>query len=125
MKPFARPCCDARSMASHRSTRGASSLEQSVSTSTSRGTQCSRQSSSSVDAALPFNDEALYAGWCSIGQPNNYHGPGDQERNDLAEGEGGRNYRGGVRTQQDRLRKERQRLRRAEEQHARQQQQLP
>ena len=74
-----------------------------------------------------FNDEALYA--CGragrqqasiVGQPNNYHGPGDQERNDLAEGEGGRNYRGGVRTQQDRLRKERQRLRRAEEQHARQ-----
>ena len=60
-----------------------------------------------------LNDEALYAGWCRIGQPNSYRGPEDQERNDLAEGEGGRHYRRGVLAQQDRLRKERQRLRRA------------
>ena len=122
MKPFERPCCDAPSMASHRSSQAASVLQQSVSTSTSRGMQCSTKSSSSADAALPLNDEALHAGWCSIGQPNDYRGPDDQELNDLAEGQGGRNYRRGVRTQQGRLRKERQRLRRAEEQHSGQQQ---
>ena len=115
MKPFERPCCDAPSMASRRSSQAASVLQQSVSTSTARGMQCPTKSLAAADAALPLNDEALHAGWCSIGQPNDYRGPNDQELNDLAEGEGGRNYRRGVRTQQGRLRKERQRLRRAEE----------
>ena len=80
--------------------------------------------SSSSDVSLPpLDDEALYAGWRRIGQPNRYRGPGDQERNDIAEGEGGRHLRRGVLARQGRLREERRRLRRAEEKHAQQQQQ--
>ena len=110
-------------MASRRSSRGASALERSVATSSQRGTSKFGGSSSSASAAPPLDDEALYLGWCRIGQPNGYRGPEDSERNDLAEGQGGRNHRRGVSARQSRLRKERQRQRRAEQQHAEQQQQ--
>ena len=110
-------------MASRRSSRAASALEQSVATPTARGSSSSGRISSSAISVPPLDDNALYEGWCRLGQPNSYRGPGDQERSDLAEGEGGRNFRRGVLARQDRLRKERQRLQRTEAQHAQQQQQ--
>ena len=60
-----------------------------------------------------LDDEALYEGWCAIGQPNAYRGPKQQELADLAEGKGGKHFRRGVLAKQVRLRDERKRLRRS------------
>ena len=108
-------------MASRRSSSAAVAPERSASIPTIRGTQSSGASSSSAAALPPLDDEALYEGWCAIGQPNGYGGPKDQERNDLAEGEGGKHYRRGVRSRQERLRDERKKLRRAQEEQQQQQ----
>ena len=98
-------------MANRRPSGGELTPEQSSTAPTFGGTQPFRAALPSGAVAPPRDDEALFAGWSRLGRPNEYNGPSEGERADLAEGEGGRHYRRGERTQQERLRNERKRLR--------------
>lgn len=101
-------------MANRRPSGGELTPEQSSTAPTFGGTQPFRAALPSGAVAPPRDDEALFAGWSRLGRPNEYNGPSEGERADLAEGEGGRHYRRGERTQQERLRNERKRLRKAD-----------